>query len=187
MHRSEIAPGSTRLSRSRKQAEFEPPHDPALDLVLGDFQLTEVVSHLLRRAHFRAEEIFSGRAGQLGLTPRQKALLITAYQNPGANQSLLADRIAIDRNSFAEMLARMLKAGFLERRRAPQDARSNQIFITGKGIEAVKRIMPVDRLVEAEVIGPLPPEYRPLFIKCLRMMVGIDGESPPGPCDTHTS
>jgi DNA-binding MarR family transcriptional regulator len=147
----------------------------AVDLrPLDDFVLTDVVSHLLRRAHFRAEELFSQEFGKDGLTPRQKALLITAYQNPGANQNELADKIAIDRNSFAEMLNRMVAAGYVRRQKAKEDARAYEISITQRGIDLLVEVLPRDKRVEERVIEPLPPELRPLFIKCLKIMVGLD-------------
>lgn len=148
--------------------------DPRLDALLDGFELPGVVSHLLRRAHFRAEDIFVEQAGAIGLTPRQKALLITVYQRPGASQSEIAERVAVDPNTVAEMVSRMVRAGLLRRRRAPNDARANQLFVTRSGVEALTRLMPLDRRVEELVIAPLPPEYRPLFAKCLRLMLGLD-------------
>jgi DNA-binding MarR family transcriptional regulator len=149
--------------------------DPELDQLLTGFELTDIASHLLRRAHFRAEELFAAEIGDLGLTPRQKALLIVAYRHPGSNQGDLADRIAVDRNTFAEMLARMVKSGLLRRSPDPEDGRAKRVFITIRGIELLKRVMPLDRRVEEQVMAPLSPEYRPLFLKCLRMMVGVAG------------
>lgn len=134
-----------------------------------------IVSHLLRRAHFRAEEIFSQQAGErLKLTPRQKAVLISCYRNPGTNQSALAERIALDRNTMAEMVSRMVRTGLLVRSRDPDDARSNRVHITARGIRMLKAIMPIDPLIEALVVDPLPVEYRPLFLKCLRLVVGLE-------------
>jgi len=141
---------------------------------LDRFVLTDIVSHLLRRAHFRAEEIFNEELGSSGLTPRQKALLVTAYQNPGANQNALAEKIAIDRNSFAEMLARMVARGYIRRERSPDDGRAYQITITDKGLRVLEQVLPGDAVVEKRVMEPLPPELRPLFVKCLRIMVGLE-------------
>jgi DNA-binding MarR family transcriptional regulator len=141
---------------------------------LDSFVLTDVVSHLLRRAHFRAEDIFAREFGADGLTPRQKALLITAYQNPGASQNELAEKIAIDRNSFAEMLSRMVANGYVLRARARDDARAYEIYITDKGVDLLREVLPRDRLVEERVIEPLPAELRPLFIKCLKIMAGLE-------------
>jgi DNA-binding MarR family transcriptional regulator len=141
---------------------------------LDEFVLTDVVSHLLRRAHFRAEDLFAQEFGKDGLTPRQKALLITAYQNPGANQNELADKVAIDRNSFAEMLNRMVSNGYVRRAKAKEDARAYHITISQKGIDLLVEVLPRDREVEEKVFAPLPAELRPLFIKCLKIMVGLD-------------
>ncbi len=167
------APIATRAAPSRGEA-LTP--DPELEALLDGFELTYIASHLLRRAHFRAEELFAAEIGDLGLTPRQKALLIVAYRHPGSNQGDLADRIAVDRNTFAEMLARMVKSGLLRRATDPEDRRAKRVFITRRGIDLLKQVMPLDRRVEDQVIAPLPPEYRPLFLKCLRMMVGIAGQ-----------
>jgi len=164
------AAGNARRGRSVAVAQ-----DRELDALLESFELGQVVSHLLRRAHFRAEEIFAQEAGdRLGLTPRQKALLVSCYRHPGSNQSALAERIALDRNTAAEMVSRMVGTGLLVRSRDPHDARSNQVHITGKGVRLLKAIMPIDPLIEARVVQPLPPEYRPLFLKCLRLMAGLE-------------
>ena len=138
------------------------------------FVLADVVSHLLRRAHFRAENLFDAELGGRDLTPRQKALLVTAHQHPGETQSQLADRVALDRASFAEMLRRMTGRGLLRRVAANDDKRAYAIFITAKGEALLKAVLPIDRIVEERVIAPLPPEYRALFIKCLKLMVGVE-------------
>ena len=54
----------------------------------------------------------------------QKALLITVHQNPGATQSRIAELIALDRNSFAEMIARMTAKGYVRRTRSAEDGRA---------------------------------------------------------------
>jgi len=154
--------------------QHEARRDFELDRLLNDFELTRVASHLLRRAHFRAEDIYSQTAGKLGLTPRQKALLIVAYRNPGANQSELAEMIALDPNSLAEMATRMVREGLLERSRDPHDARSKCISISEAGMAVLKQIMPLDGQVEIDVLAPIPREQRDLFIHCLQKMVGIE-------------
>ena len=87
---------------------------------LRDFDLTQVASHLLRRAHFRAEALFAQAFPDEDLTPRQKALLITVHQHPGATQSRIAELIALDRNSFAEMIARMTARAMCGARARPR-------------------------------------------------------------------
>lgn len=148
--------------------------EPAANTALQAFDLTQVASHLLRRAHFRAEALFVQAFPDEDLTPRQKALLITVYQNPGASQNRIAELIALDRNSFAEMIARMTKKGYVRRKRSAQDGRAYALEITEEGIALLARILPQDAAVEAEVLAPIPEELRPMFLKCLRLMAGLE-------------
>ncbi|MGY6272800.1 MarR family winged helix-turn-helix transcriptional regulator [Achromobacter denitrificans] len=145
---------------------------------LNEFDLTHVASHLLRRAHFRAEGLFAQAFSGEDLTPRQKALLITVYQNPGATQNRIADLIALDRNSFAEMIARMTKKGYVRRTRSAEDGRAYSLDITDEGVALLARILPEDAAVEAQVLAPIPEALRPVFLECLRLMAGL--ENPPG-------
>lgn len=140
---------------------------------LQAFDLTQVASHLLRRAHFRAEALFSQAFPDEDLTPRQKALLITVYQHPGATQNRIADLIALDRNSFAEMMARMTAKGYVRRTRSTEDGRAYALEITDAGVALLARILPQDAQVEAQVLAPIPAELQPVFLKCLRLMAGL--------------
>lgn len=149
---------------------------PASSRALRDFDLTQVASHLLRRAHFRAEALFAQAFPDEDLTPRQKALLITVHQHPGATQSRIAELIALDRNSFAEMIARMTAKGYVRRTRSAEDARAYALEITEAGLDLLMRVLPRDAQVEAQVLAPLPEELRPVFLRCLRMMVGVEAD-----------
>ena len=81
-------PRLTHATMPKPATSSTPPDQGA---ALADrFVLTDVVSHLLRRAHFRAEALFDAELGQWGLTPRQKALLVTAHQHRGETQNQLA-------------------------------------------------------------------------------------------------
>ncbi len=145
---------------------------PCAELVEG-FELTDVASHLLRRAHFRAEALFMQTFPDEDLTPRQKALLITVCKHPGATQNQLADLIALDRNSVADMVNRLVRKDYLKRRQAPSDARAYAVTITPAGVELLQRILSRDKEVEDAIIEVLPVEYRALFMKCLKLMAGV--------------
>lgn len=152
---------------------------PASARAMKEFDLTQVASHLLRRAHFRAEALFSQAFADEDLTPRQKALLVTVYQNPGATQNRIAELIALDRNSFAEMIARMTKKGYVRRARSAGDARAYELRITEEGAALLARILSRDAEVEAQVLAPIPADMRPAFLKCLRLMTGLEPQDPP--------
>ena len=138
---------------------------------LDAFRLEDVCSHLLRRAHFLAEELFAQEFADASLTPRQKAAMIIVYQQPGLNQNALADCLFMDRNTVAEMVKRLVAAGLLNRLGAKDDQRAYELFLAPAGAELLNRVMPRDALVERRVLERLPEEYRPLFVKCLRLLV----------------
>lgn len=139
--------------------------------ILGAFRLEDVPSHLLRRAHFKAEELFASTFRDEGVTPRQKATLVLLYQEPGMSQNALAERLAMDRNTVAEMVRRMAASGLIRRTPAPDDARANQLFLAQAGATLLDSVMPRDAAVDEALLARLPPEYRPLFLKCLRLIV----------------
>lgn len=167
------------LSMERPMTVSRSTSRPAPPRALREFDLTHVASHLLRRAHFRAEALFAQAFPDEDLTPRQKALLITVYQNPCATQNRVAELIALDRNSFAEMIARMSAKGYVRRTRSAEDGRAYALEITDEGMALLARVLPRDAQVEAQVLAPIPEELRPMFLRCLRLMAGL--ESPEAP------
>jgi DNA-binding MarR family transcriptional regulator len=144
-----------------------------VQLLLSEFRLEDVPSHLLRRAHFKAEEIFAATFAEEGVTPRQKAALVLLHQEPGLNQNSLAERLSMDRNTVAEMVRRMSTSGLVERRPSPGDARAYQLFVAPGGAELLNRVMPRDAAVEDRLLAVLPVEYRGLFVKCLKLIAGV--------------
>lgn len=144
---------------------------PASRTILDEFRLENIASHLLRRAHFAAEELFAQEFADESITPRQKAALVMLYQNPGLNQHALADRLFMDRNTVAEMVKRLASSGLIRRTPAQGDQRAYELFLAPGGAALLDRVMPRDMLVERGVLERLPAEYRPLFIKCVRLIV----------------
>nr|WP_314363376.1 MarR family winged helix-turn-helix transcriptional regulator [uncultured Achromobacter sp.] len=153
------------------------PAEAQVESLLRNFRLEEVPSHLLRRAHFKAEEIFAATFAGEGVTPRQKAALVLLYQEPGLSQNSLAERLAMDRNTVAEMVRRMHGGGLIERRPSPTDARAYQLYVAPAGLELLCRVMPRDVVVEDQLLARLPEEYRGLFVKCLRMIAESGNET----------
>ena len=145
--------------------------------ILDGFQLQDVVSHLLRRAHFRAEEIFAAEFASETITPRQKAALVILYHNPGLNQNALADRLFMDRNTVAEMVRRMVGTGLIQRAPAKDDQRAYELFLAPDGARLLDRVMPRDLEVERRIVERLPAEYRQLFTKCLRLLIDPDANA----------
>ena len=140
---------------------------------IGGFDLLEAPGHLLRRNHQRSYEIFCQVVGS-DVTRQQIALLITLSQNPGASQNLLVGETGFDKSTLKEMLGRMVEKEWVKRQRDPKDSRCWTMHITEQGQALLDERMA--RVVEAqkEILKPLPEEMRPIFLRCLRLLIGVE-------------
>jgi DNA-binding MarR family transcriptional regulator len=169
---SSVIPGRKRARRRRAVSiDASVELRPDVRRILDGFRLEDVGSHLLRRAHFLAEELFAREFAAEAITPRQKAALVIVHQQPGLNQNALADRLYMDRNTVAEMVRRLVATGLLRRVGATDDQRAYQLFLAPAGALLLNRVMPRDAGVEATLLERLPVEYRQLFLKCLRLLI----------------
>ena len=139
--------------------------------VLDRFRLEDVVSHLLRRAHFAAEERFAREFADERITPRQKATLIAVYQRPGLSQNMLAEHLFMDRNTVAEMVTRLVARRLLERRPSAGDRRAHELFLAPDGAAMLNRVIPRDASIERAILQGLPESDKKRFMKYLRLIV----------------
>jgi DNA-binding MarR family transcriptional regulator len=75
-----------------------------------------------------------------GLHPGQDALMIEIWDTPGLGQTTLAERLGVEPPTVTRMVRRLERAGLLERRRDPDDARGRTVYPT-----------PRSRLIEGSV------------------------------------
>ena len=120
-------------------------------------QFTRSPSHLLKRAAQYSNHIYMDAVGKSGLTHRQFTVLLAVDNNDGKSQTVLVKVTGIDRSTLADLVARLLAQGYLQRRRTKDDGRTNAIRITTIGKKMLKTAQPgadeVDRLLLSLVPG----------------------------------
>jgi len=79
---------------------------------------------LLHRAAQCADCIFSEEIAGTDLTPRQYTVLAVIADEEGLSQTELVMRTGIDRSTVADMIKRLVRRGWLHRRRMSSDART---------------------------------------------------------------
>lgn len=182
MRQSDKQPAEKRITRTRRGAGTASPSDDATATAqlsdparraLDEFRLENVMSHLLRRAHFAAEEVFAKEFAAEDITPRQKAALIAVYQQPGINQNELSARLFMDRNTVAEMVARLVRRALLKRRPSPEDRRAFQLFLAPKGGALLDRVILRDAQVERKIEAAIPGKDRAALLRCLRLLANM--------------
>jgi DNA-binding MarR family transcriptional regulator len=109
-------------------------------------------SHLLHRAVQLALDIYADEVGAGALTQRQFAVLAAAAEHDGATQTDLVRITGIDRSTMAEMAARLIAKGLLERRRSPFDARANAVSLTESGRAMLEEARPKMAAADARLL-----------------------------------
>ena len=127
--------------------------------------------HLLHRAGQCATDLFLAAARDSGLTPRQYAMLTTIAEEEGLTQTELVARTGIDRSTLADIVARLIARGLIQRRRAKGDARAYAIKLTAQGAKALRDAEPGASATDSRLLATLPPGKRQEFIESLHTIV----------------
>ena len=128
--------------------------------------------HLLHRAGQRAADMFAEEARAGGLTPRQFAVLMVVSQDGGLTQTDLVARTGVDRSTMADIVARLLRRGLIQRRRAKDDGRAYAIKISAQGTKALREAQPAAMAADSRLLANLPPGKRQDFLDALSLIVG---------------
>lgn len=133
-------------------------------------QFSRSPSHLLKRAAQYATFIYMGEVGKSGLTHRQFTVLLAVDNNDGKSQTELVKLTGIDRSTLADLVARLLAQGYLQRRRTKDDGRTNAIRITTVGKKMLKMAQPGADEVDRQLLSLVPSSDRKSFLDNLAVL-----------------
>lgn len=104
------------------------------------------------RAHRKiAEEAF----GKLGIYPGQEMILLQLWLEEGIPQSQIAACIKVEPPTATKMLQRMERAGLIERRPDPADARVSLVYLTERGRALEQPVLDAWKQIEAQTVANL--------------------------------
>ncbi|MBM6403181.1 MarR family transcriptional regulator [Phycicoccus sp. CSK15P-2] len=126
-----------------------------------------VPGHLLRRAQQVHTSLFADALGR-SVTGPQYAVLRTLTEEPGLGQRDLGERLALDRSTTADLVARLERRGWLVREQDPADGRRRVLVPTPEALAAVPAWTPRVLEVQDAVLAPLPQAERGRFVDLLR-------------------
>jgi DNA-binding MarR family transcriptional regulator len=116
------------------------------------------------RIYFRfirlQQRVFGEMANTLkpiGLSIPQFDVLSTLTEQQGLSQSELAQRLYVTKGNVSGLIDRLVDAGYVERRSAPGDRRSNALYLTASGQKVADDGIRLQRAFVAETLGRLPP------------------------------
>jgi MarR family transcriptional regulator, temperature-dependent positive regulator of motility len=135
----------------------------------ADLALADEPGHLIRRAQQIAVSTFTEVHGRR-VTPVQYAILRTLFEAPGIDQVTLAEMIALDTSTTADIAARLETKGLIVREMLPRRQRSLSLTPAGEVmLEELRTGVPV--MYEA-MMGHLTADEQRAFMRLLRKFVG---------------
>lgn len=149
----------------------EPAFGHGEDMGRAAYPLNRSAMHLLHRAGQRAADMFAAEAGGGGLTPRQFAILMMVAEEEGLTQTELVERTGIDRSTLADIVARLITRGLIQRRRTKEDARAYAVKLTPQGVKALREAQPGAAAADTRLLAALPAGKRQDFLDILNLIV----------------
>ncbi|MBT9471035.1 MAG: MarR family winged helix-turn-helix transcriptional regulator [Pseudomonadota bacterium] len=128
-------------------------------------------SHLLHRALQLALDIYADELGVGAITQRQFAVLAAVEAHEGLTQTDLVKITGIDRSTLADMAARMIVKGLLERHRSTADARANAVSLTDAGRAALDEARPKMLAADARLLRLISTTKRESLVSGLRDLI----------------
>lgn len=116
--------------------------------------------------------MFTDEVGEDGPNPRQFAVLISVFQNPGMSQTALVEASGIDRSTLTEVLRRMIDRGMVSRSRTPEDQRANALYLTEEGLSVLTSAFDAAERAQARILEPIPEADRTAAMNMLTALAG---------------
>lgn len=113
------------------------------------FHRLQIAAHRLQKAADR--ELIAAA----GVTTAQAAVLALIGRPGGAHQRQIARRLGVRDSAITAMVKRLMSLGFVDRTRAPDDARSWNLTLTEHGRAALDAMQPAFRGVNDRIAGAL--------------------------------
>lgn len=137
--------------------------------------LAERPGFLIRRLHQIHVALFHDECEAYGLTPVQYSVL-TALQGEELDQKRLGQSVGIDRATTTEVLRRLDKAGWIERRKCTEDARRQLARLTPAGESLLAEVGDSARRAHERTIEPLTKAERERFIRYMSKIVSANND-----------
>lgn len=138
----------------------------ASDAVIAPVTLASDLCWLLSRASHGLMTEFTAALEDLGISPRDHAVLTTAMTGE-FTQTEIARTVGLDKTTMVVTVDELEAAGLAERRPSSTDRRARVIVVTDEGERMVREADTVLDRVRDDVLSVLEPEERQVFLKAL--------------------
>ena len=131
------------------------------------YQLTDQIGHILRRAFQRHTTIFSDEMVD-GLTATRFAALAMLKEKGSLSQNELGRLTAMDIATITGVVRWLKTQGFVNVGPYPNDSRRNLIELSEEGSRVLETAIPLGRTISQRTLEPLSPSEAGRLIELLR-------------------
>lgn len=135
---------------------------------MNDIQ--ESVGYLLAQLCKAHRYAIDSCLGEIGLHVGQEMILAQLWDHDGQSQSQLAGEMCVEPPTVTKMLARMERAGLVERRSDPSDARVSRVFLTEDSRQIRSEVDHTWTSLEAKMLEGLTDAEEALLRRILKQM-----------------
>ena len=128
---------------------------------------TDCYIFLLSKAYQNAHGLIQKRLKPYGLTNTQFAVLGAICSSEGIKAAELGKQLSIDKATLSGILDRMIEAGWLIKKQAPQDLRVFQIFPSKKANDLKEKLIEERNAANEELLSGFTMEERILLKRLL--------------------
>ena len=126
--------------------------------------------HLIRRALQALNLVWSEEVSKTVTSP-QFAVLNALLREPDIDQQTLGSRVALDRSTVAEVVARLTDRNLVRWRRDAADSRRKVIELTAEGEALVQDLIPRTHRMTRRLVRALGTEEQEELLRLLTLLV----------------
>ena len=151
------------------------PHRPASGH--KSWPLSQRPGFLLRRLHQIHVALFAGNCARFDVTPVQYSLMSALAPRVAADQTTLANDVALDRTTVTGALKRLQKRGLIKRTASRSDRRAQECRLTRAGARVLAAMERPARRAHHETIAALSNKEQAQFIALMVRLVDSQAET----------
>jgi DNA-binding MarR family transcriptional regulator len=153
------------------------PRVPDSQAETADYQFSEQVGHLLRRAYQRHVALFQQTIPDSQLTAAQFVVLCAVRDQGACSLSEVVRITAIDQATVRGVMERLKTRDLLVVAQDVSDRRKVMVTLTDAGRALVGEMVPFAEKITADTFGDLNPAERVAMIYLLRKMCDVENVS----------
>lgn len=134
----------------------------------ADYSLIDnFAGHLTRVVQVRLFQLYYERLGRMGVSPGVFGVLTALRSNPGIPHGTLSEILAVHGPNITKLIDRLVRLGWVERRKLPNDRRTTGHFLTPRGQAKADAILKTGLAHDKRATSALSAKERATLLRLL--------------------